>query len=167
MNILDALRLMVDHFPGGRPVMAVRLGLELDAKGDSEVLRKELSGSASHKLGVVRANQISEICMDAKSPHCYAYVNAVCGGAGRMLELPVREMTVGKQDLRDEAAGVVKEGTDVLIELNAALADDQISDNELRRIDKEIDEAQAKLQELRRDAHARNKAGKPAHLRAA
>jgi hypothetical protein len=166
MNSLDALRLMVDHFPGGRPVMAVRLGLELDAKGDSEVLRKELSGSASHKLGVIRAHQISEICMDAKSPHCYAYVNAVCGSAGRMLDLPVREMT-GKQDLRNDAAGLMKEGTDVLLELNSALADEEISDNELARIEREAAEVFERAQALVRGARARNAAGKPAYLKAA
>lgn len=160
MNSLDALRKMVDHYPGGRAAVAARLG-----KTD-EVLRKELSGATSHKLGVVDATMIAEMCADAQSQHASAFANGLAALTGAFVALPVREM-VAKQDLRDEAAGVVKEGTDVLIELNAALADDQISDNELRRIDKEIDEAQAKLQELRRDAHARNKAGKPAHLRAA
>lgn len=161
MNAIDALRQMIDNYPGGRAVIAARLGKT------EEVLRKETCGSPSHKHGLIDAVTISDMCIEAKSLHCYAFVNAIAGNAGRMLELPVIDMAVGKQDLRDEAAGVVKEGTDVLIELNAALADDQISDNELRRIDKEIDEAQAKLQELRRDAHARNLAGKPAHLRAA
>lgn len=162
MNALDAIRQMIDNYPGGRAVLAARLGKT------EEVLRKETCGSPSHKHGLVDAVTISDMCIEAQSPHCYAFVNAVTGTAGRLLELPVRDMaTVGKQDLRDEAAGVVKEGTDVLIALNAALADEVISDNELRRIDTEIDEAQAKLQELRRDAHARNKASKPAHLRAA
>jgi hypothetical protein len=39
MNSLDALRKMVDHYPGGRAAVALRLG-----KTD-EVLRKELSGA--------------------------------------------------------------------------------------------------------------------------
>jgi len=161
MNAIDALRQMIDNYPGGRAVIAARLGKT------EEVLRKETCGSPSHKHGLIDAVTISDMCIEARSPHCYAFVNAIAGPAGRMLELPVLDMAVAKQDLRDEAAGVVKEGTDVLIELNAALADEQISDNELRRIDKEIDEAQTKLQQLRRDAHARNLAGKPAHLRAA
>jgi hypothetical protein len=161
MNELDAIRQIVANYPGGIEVVALRMGKP------AETLRKEIAGAQGFKLGIVHALQISTMAIEAQSPHCYAFVNAIAAPAGRMLELPVREMTVAKQDHRDEAAGVVKEGTDVLIELNAALADEQISDNELRRIDKEIDEAQAKLQELRRDAHARNLAGKPAHLRAA
>lgn len=161
MNELDAIRQIVANYPGGLEVIALRLGKP------AETLRKEIAGAQGFKLGIVHALQISTLAIEAKSAHCYAFVNVIAAPAGRMLELPVLDMPVGKQDLRDEAAGVVKEGTDVLIELNAALADEQISDNELKRIDKEIDEALAKLQELRRDAHARNKAGKPAHLRAA
>ena len=160
MNAQDALRLMIDNYPGGRAVLAARRGKT------EEVVRKETCGSPSHKLGLLDAIAYSDMCIEAQSPHCYAFVNSVAGAAGRFIELPVRDM-VGKQDLRNEAAAVMKEGTDVLIELNAALADEEISDNELRRIEKEVAEAEERLQAVLRGAQARNKAGKPAHLRAA
>jgi len=164
MNSLDALRLMVDHFPGGRPVMAVRLGLELDPKGECEVLRKELSGSASHKLGVIRAHQISEICMDAKSPHCYAYVNTVCGSAGRMLELPVREMTE-PVSMQRSTSDVIREMSDV-VTMSLESGNQSMSDNEAARQLKEVHEAYAALQRHEQNIRAANAAGKPAHVRA-
>lgn len=159
MNAQDALRLMIDNYPGGRAVIAARLGKT------EEVLRKETCGSPSHKLGLNDAITASDMCIEAQSPHCYAFVNAIGAPAGRFIELPVRDMA-SKQDLRDDAAGLVKEGTDVLIELNTALADDAISDNELARIEREAYEVFERAQALVRGARARNLAGKPAHVRA-
>jgi hypothetical protein len=160
MNSLDALRKMVDHYPGGRASVAARLG-----KTD-EVLRKELSGATSHKLGVVDAQTIAEMCCEAKSQHCHALVNSIAANSGGFVALEVREM-VAKQDLRNDAASLMKEGTDVLLELNSALADEQISDNELARIEREAGEVFERMQAIVRGARARNLAGKPAHLRAA
>ena len=159
MNSIDALRKMVDHYPGGRAVIAARLG-----KTD-EVLRKELSGAQSHKLGLVDAHAISDMCLEVQSEHCHALINAISGTAGRFIELPVRQM-VEKQDLRKDAAVMLKEGTDVLTELTVALADEQISDNELTRIEREVADAVESLQAVLRGAQARNMAGKPS-LRAA
>lgn len=159
MNNRDALALMVKHFPGGLEVVALRVGKP------AETLRKEIGGNAGFKLGLDTAVLISDLCIDAKSEHCYAFVNSVSGPAGRFIELPVREM-VEKQDLRQDAAVMLKEGTDVLSELTVALADEQISDNELTRIEREVADAVESLQAVLRGAQARNKASKPS-LRAA
>jgi hypothetical protein len=161
MNSLDALRKMVDHYPGGRAAVAARLGKV------EEVLRKELSGATSHKLGVVDATSIAEMCAEAKSQHASAYANGLAALTGAYIALPVREMTVGKQDLRQEAASLLKEGTDVLQELTVALADEAISDNELHKIEREVGDVFERLQSLLRGVKANNAASKPAHLRAA
>lgn len=160
MNSLDALRKMVDHYPGGRTAVAARLG-----KTD-EVLRKELSGATSHKLGVVDATTIAEMCADAKSEHASAFANGLAALTGAFIALPVREM-VGKQDLRQDAAGLLKEGTDVLQALTIALADEAISDNELQTLEREVGDVFEKLQSLLRGATANNAASKPSYLRAA
>lgn len=161
MNELDAIRLIVANFPGGLEVVALRIGKP------AETLRKEIAGSQGFKLGIVHAAQISAMAIEAKSEHCYAFVNSIAGDAGRMIELPVRDMTVGKQDLRNDSAGLVKEGTDVLMALNEALADDNLNDNELARIEREAAEVMERAQEIVRSARARNLADKPAALRAA
>ena len=156
MNELDAIRLIVANYPGGLEVVALRIGKP------AETLRKEIAGAQNFKLGVVHAAQISAMAIEAQSPHCHAFINAIAGDAGRMLELPVRDMEVGKQDLRNDAAGLMKEGTDVLMELNTALADEQISDNELARIEREASEVYERTQAIVRGARARNAASKPA-----
>jgi hypothetical protein len=160
MNSLDALRKMVDHYPGGRAAVAARLG-----KTD-EVLRKELSGATSHKLGVVDATMIAEMCADAHSQHASAFANGLAALTGAFVALPVREM-VGKQDLRQDAAALLKEGTDVLQALTVALADEAISDNELQTLEREVGDVFEKLQSLLRGAKANNSACKPAYLKVA
>lgn len=62
MSTLDALRRGVDNYPGGREVVAVRIGKT------GEVLRKELSGAASHKLGAVDALTIARIACEEGRP---------------------------------------------------------------------------------------------------
>ena len=161
MNELDAIRLIVANFPGGLEVVALRIG-----KPSAETLRKELAGAPGFKFSLTHARQISILAIEAQSPHCYAFVNAIAGDAGRTVELPVREVT-GKQDLRNDSADLVKDGTDVLMELNTALADEQISDNELARIERKAEEVIEHAQAIVRGARARNLAGKPAALRVA
>lgn len=155
MNELDAIRLIVANFPGGLEVVALRIGKP------AETLRKEIAGAQTFKLGVVHASQISTMAIDAQSPHCYAFVNVIAGDAGRFIELPVRDMA-DKHDLRADTAGLLKEASDALGVITEALADEQISDNELKRIERETTEVVEKAQAVLRDARERNAAGKPA-----
>ena len=161
MNELDAIRLIVANFPGGLEVVALRLGKP------AETLRKEIAGAQGFKLGVLHAAQISEMAIEAKSSHCHAFVNTIAGAAGRFIELPVREMTAPKQDLRSDMAQLLKECSDAVLALTTALADDTISDNELRTIQREVGELLSKSQDVLRGATENNAASKPAHLRAA
>lgn len=159
MNSLDALRKMVDHYPGGRPVMAARLGVT------DEVLRKQLSGAASHKHGLIDALQISDMCIEAKSEHCYAFVNAVSGRCGGFVQLPVVDMA--RLNLQQSAITAVREVSDVLTATLESDADGVISDNDMCRISKELAEARAALNEIELAARRKHAAGKPAHLKAA
>ncbi|MDN8612762.1 phage regulatory CII family protein [Variovorax ginsengisoli] len=159
MNSLDALRKMVDHYPGGRAAIAVRLG-----KTD-EVLRKELSGSHSHKLGMVDAETIAELCHDAKSEHRHALVNTLSTRSGGFISLPVFEMP-GAANLQRTMSDVIREMSDVSISTIEGDADGVISDNDLSRSLKEIEEARTALQVHEVHLRSKNAAGKPV-LRAA
>jgi hypothetical protein len=162
MNTADALKLIVKSAPGGIECVAIRVGK------NPETLRKELSGSdPKFKMGESTAQLISETAIEEGWPNCYAYVNAVAAGAGRFIELPVRDMAVPKQDLRADMAAMLKECSDAVIALTTALADDAISDNELRTIQREVGELLSKSQDVLRGAAENNAAGKPSHLRAA
>ncbi|MDH1251037.1 transcriptional regulator [Comamonas thiooxydans] len=154
MSTLDALRRGVDNFPGGRPVIAVRLG-----KPD-QVLRKELSGAASHKLGAVDALAIARMCCEAGTPHCFdyaAYVAQECGGRFEVV-------TVAGAEVSSPVAKVSKlvvETSHVTTAVIEAMQDGVISDNELAQIEREIAEAEEVLRKLRQAARAVNEAGKP------
>lgn len=155
MSPLDAMRLIIDNYPGGRAAIAVRIGKS------EEVLRKETGGHGAFKHGLADAVTISDMCVEAQSPHCYAFVNAVAGRAGRLVELPAAAAAT-RQDIRTDLAGLLKECSDSLTAVTEALADEAISDNELRRVEREIAELIERAQAVCMGARARHAAGKPA-----
>lgn len=154
MSALDALRRGVDNFPGGRAVVAVRLG-----KTD-EVLRKELSGASSHKLGAVDALTISGLLREAAMPHCHdyaAYVAHECGGRFDLLQEPA----AGAAGPVAKVSKLVVETSHITSAVIEAMQDGVISDNELAVIEREVAEAEEVLRKLRQAARAVNAAGKP------
>lgn len=157
MNCLDSIRKMVDHYPGGRAAIAARLG-----KTD-EVLRKELSGAQSHKLGLLDAETISEMCTEVKSPHCDALASKFASRSGGFLQLPVIDLP--EVGLHEVAAGSVKEVSDILTSVINAAADGVISTNDLKSILREVDEARGALAALEQKARAQHRADQPAYVR--
>lgn len=161
MNELDALRMMVQLFPGGRPVVAMRLG-----KSD-DVLRKELGGTdPKFKMGLQTAMAISDMCIEAESENCRAFVSAVASASGGFVQLPVVDMA-DMVSVQKSASAVVRELSHVTTATLEADADGVISDNDLRTSLKEINEAREALQKLEQALRVKNEAGKPAELRRA
>lgn len=154
MSALDALRRGVDNFPGGRAVVAVRLG-----KTD-EVLRKELSGASSHKLGAVDALTIAGLLREAGMPHCYDYAAYVAAEAGGRFDL-VDVCRAAVASPVDKVSKLVLETSHITSAVIDAMQDGVISDNELAQIEREIAEAEEVLRKLRQAARAVNAAGKP------
>jgi len=154
MNSLDSLRKMVDHYPGGRAAVALRLG-----KTD-EVLRKELSGAQSHKLGLVDAQSIVELCCEAKSEHCHALVNTFANSSGGFIQLPVIDIAQVPH-LHRSMSDVIREMSDVATSTIDGDSDNVISDNDLRRSLKEIEDARTALQVHEMHLRSKNAAGKP------
>ncbi|PIG09484.1 phage regulatory CII family protein [Comamonas sp. 26] len=157
MSILDALRRSVDNFPGGREVVAIRIGKT------GEVLRKELSGAASHKLGAVDALVIARLTCEVGMAHCHDYAALVaqeCGGRFELVTEPAGEAPspVAK------VSKLVVETSHITTAVIEAMQDGVISDNELAQIEREIAEAEEVLRKLRQAARAVNAAGKPAGI---
>ena len=153
MTPQDALRQMAKAYPGGYESLAPRLGKT------KEVLRKELSGDPQFKLGLETSLLISELCVDAATPHCHDFVNAVSADHGGFVRLPVIEMS--------EVACVHRSISSVMQELSHVVtatmdgdADGVISDNDLARIQKEAGDALAAIQQLVLTVEAKHKAGK-------
>lgn len=154
MSTLDALRRGVDNYPGGREVVAVRIGKT------GEVLRKELSGAASHKLGAVDALTIARITCEAGTPHCYDYAEMVAQECGGRFELAA-DAPAGAPSPVAKVSKLVLETSHVTSAVIDAMQDGVISDNELWVIEKEAAEAQEVLRRLVQAARAVNAAGKP------
>jgi hypothetical protein len=161
MTILDALRRSTSNTAGGRPSIAARL-----TKSD-DVFRKELSGvSPNHKLGAVDALETALMCIEAGGPHAYDYAVAVAKECGGRFELALADEA---QDLSpmQRVSAVVRETAHATGAFVDAIADGDVNDNELVVIEREISEAEAALELLRRSARASNAASKPSHLRSA
>lgn len=154
MNDLDALRLMVKHFPGGLEVVALRIDKP------AETLRKELGGAQGFKLGLSTAMMISELCIEARSEHCRAFVNVVTASSGGFVRLPVVEMRE-PACINKTVSDTVREMSDVTAATLLANADNNISDNDLKATLKEIGEAREALQKLERALITRNTQDKP------
>ena len=160
MTILDATRRAVDHFPGGRPVVALRLN-----KSD-DVTRKEIAGtSPNHKLGAVEALAMAVMCIEAGGPNAYDYPIAVASECGGRFEL-ANPATDPAASPVQRVSGLMRETSDVASTVIEAMTDGVITDNELAQIEREISEAEGVLQQLRQAARAVNFRGKPAAVQA-
>lgn len=153
-NILDALRRAVDQFPGGRSVVALRMG-----KTD-EVLRKELSGATTHKMGAVDALSIATLCIDAGVNVGQDFASAIAAECGGRFE-PLGATAEQGKDPVQRVSELMRETSDVTTLVIDAMQDGVVSDNELARIENEITQAELVLQRLRTAARAVNAAGKP------
>lgn len=154
MSPLSALKLMVQHYPGGRDAMATLLGKS------GETIRQELGGYPGFKMGVVDACVISEACIAVKSEHCHAYANAVASNCGGYIQLPVVEMRE-PVNVQKTLSTLVRELSDVTTATLTADADGVISANEHKAVLREIAEAYEALQKLEKDVNAKHAASKP------
>ncbi len=146
---------MAKAYPGGYDSLAPRLGKT------SETLRKELSGDPKFKLGLATATLISELCIEAKAPHCHDFVNAIAADGGGFVRLPIMEMA-GGPCVHRSISTVAQELSHVMTAALEGDADGVISDNDLARIHKEAAEALAAIQQLVQTVEAKNKQGNQA-----
>lgn len=154
MSTLDALRRGVDNYPGGRDVVAVRIGKP------SEVLRKELSGATTHKLGALDALNIARLACEAGTPHCHEYAALVAQECGGRFELAADHGAEAPSPVA-KVSKLVVETSHVTMAVIEAMQDGVISDNEMAQIEREIAETEEVLRKLRQAARAVNAADKP------
>lgn len=158
MNILDAMRRMVRSYPGGVDAIAPRL-----AKSSS-TLEKELRGAPGFKLGAVDAAEISAMCYDLGTPDARAYGNAIAAELGCMLIPFPPVMDIASTECFRALAETSREAAEFISSVCAALADGSVSDNELRRSEREGSELVATLQGTLAAMAALNRAGRPRGL---
>lgn len=153
MNELDAIRQSVDHYPGGRPAVALRLG-----KSD-EVLRKELAGAQGFKLGLVDACRIVSLCSDVESEFSGALGDVIASlSHAKMTQQPKVADSGANLFLRSTA--MMRETSEFAVVLAECASDGDLSPNDMRVIEKEAGEAMESIQSAIRGVRATHEAGK-------
>lgn len=142
MRPVDAIRLMVSHVDGGWEAMGVLCGKS------GETLRKAFSGKDERYVpSLVDAGIIANACISQGAKHCREWHDAV-NAIGD--EAPTSEIS-GTDALRCDLVDVVKRATSVLVTGNADLADNHVSENDYKRIGRELADLREAEQKLQRD----------------
>lgn len=143
MNLLDSVRLMARHYPGGTDALAVRL-----AKSP-EVLRKELAGAKGFKLGADDAAEISAMCAEARTEHALGFITAWAQRSGCfVIPIPPMDGSPVNSEAVHKMADMARESAELLAETSRSLADGRVSDNELERVKREAMHLVASVQGL-------------------
>jgi len=161
MNETDAIKTMVNDYPGGAEALHQRVCPDKSL----ESFKKELRGDPGFKMGVQHAALITEYCHAAGVSSAAAYVTALASRVDATVQFGRQPKRAGVvlQDMNV----MIAELSDVMREVAAAGLDGVYTANEMKRIQREATEAITALQQLMADVEAAHNAGKPPHLRSA
>lgn len=148
MHLRDVAFNVVHDSAGGAVSLAPRLGKSHTS------LAHELNGTGTAKLGLLDAEKITLLVGDLRILESFAL------NCGQMLVPLPNAMVFGGDDCMLRLADSAREFGDLCKEVGGDLADGKITDNELRRIDKECGELIASLHALRESLAKRNAEGK-------
>lgn len=145
MNITDALHRAVHSYPGGAESLAPRMRIS--------------ASSLSHKVsptypGAHCSPDEMATIMELTGDH--GPMQALAGRLGYML-MPLPAVGMPGDQFAQRLATSVQEFGEFVAEVAKDLADNQVSDNELRRIERELSEMMVAAQALYAYAAARNK----------
>lgn len=144
MNTLDAALQLARSYPGGIAAMALRLG-----KSES-TLRKELTGSDGYKLGALDLEAMTMHSVSVRQPNALVAAGISASNYGCMLiPLPDADKFADSADVMFGLADMAHEFSDLCHEVSQDIKDGKITDNELKRIDRETGALIASLHRLR------------------
>lgn len=149
MHLRDVAFNVVHEYPGGAPSLAPRMGR------NPTTLAHELNGTGVAKLGLLDAEKITHITGDLR------ILEAFARNAGQMLlPLPEALMPEDEEDCMMRLAEAAKAFGVLCKEVATDLADTKITDNELKRIDRDCSILIADLRGLRKALAKLNAASK-------
>jgi hypothetical protein len=155
MNRRDAALLLAKRYPGGIDALAARLHKRPDT------LRKELTGVEGYKWGVDEEETLIELCLAAGVADPLAPLTAAAVNAGAVLvQLPGRASLDGTRSYQ-RLAKAAQEFGEFCASVADAESDGRVSDNEMKRADREGLELIAATQSCLADLRARNEAARP------
>lgn len=147
-SILDAAYHVVHDYPGSAPSLAPRLNKS------PTTLCHEVTATGTAKLGLLDAVKVSDLSGDLRILQAWAT------HAGQML-VPLPTLARQSDECLARVSSTAKEFSDLLAAASTSLADGQVSDNELGRIEREAGELFAAVHALMVAVRERNQAGKP------
>ena len=155
MNVLDAACNTAHDYPGGAKALSLRMG-----KG-ANTLTDEVNPRLTHaKLGLLDAIKLQLFADD------YRVLYAMAAELGHAcFPLPVLDHLDG--NCSQSVATVAKEFGELMTEVAQGLADGEVNDNELKRLEREAGQLVSALQQLLRHAATLNAKSKPAGAGAA
>lgn len=144
MSLQDAFFCVVHDYPGGAASLAPRLGKS------STSLSHECTRTGTAKAGLLDAEKITLMTGDLRILATFAM------DCGQMIVPLPDASAVDGDDCLLRLADTAREFGELCKEVGADLTDGQISDNELKRIDKETGDLIASLHALRESLARRN-----------
>lgn len=153
MDITDAPRYLARNYPGGAAALAVRMGMS------PNTLQHQLDPHCpGHKLGWDTVVEMSVLADDPVALNAFALQM-------RRTTLPLPDLEMAGECVLQGVAQLTRELSDYLAHVSEALADGQVTDNELQACERELGELIAAGQHLQAVLRARNLAAKPVHER--
>lgn len=144
MNTLDAALQLAIAYPGGLAAMALRLG-----KPES-TLRKELTGVDGYKLGALTLETMTMLAVSVNQHNALVAASVSASNFGHMLlPLPDLDRFADGADVMLDLAATAKEFADLCHEVSKDIKDGRITDNELKRVDRETGELIVSLHRMR------------------
>jgi hypothetical protein len=132
MNTLDAARYLMRAYPGGADSLAPRLDKS------STTLRHEVAAHGAYKLGLLDAEEITQMALEQHVPNAMAILHAMATNCGAMvIALPSGHTAVADATYQDLAAAA-KSFADFVAVSAQAPADGRVTGNELRDVDREL-----------------------------
>lgn len=151
MNSLDAARYLMRAYPGGADALAPRLDKT------PTTLRHEVAGSDKYKLGVVDAQEMTLMAMEARVPNALAILHSMAANCGAMVvALPDMHAVAGATF--EDLAACAKEFAEFVSVAASAAADGKVTGNELRDIDRELSQMVACVHRVRNGLAAQHEA---------
>lgn len=142
MNSLDAARYLMRAYPGGAESFAPRLDKT------PTTLRHEVAGSDKYKLGLVDAEAMTQMAVEAGVANPLAILNAFAANCGAMVvALPNMDAATGTTF--EDLAAAAKEFAEFVSVSATAASDGKVTGNELRDIDRELSDLMARVQHVR------------------
>lgn len=134
MNVIDAAHAVVHDYPGGSVALAPRVGMS------AAILRGKVNpNDAGHHLTLAESLRVQQITGD------HRVLVAEAEELGYML-LPLP--AIAADDFAGEAMRTVKEFGEFIGKCGEVMADNKVSKNELRQVEKELVEAMAHMSRL-------------------